>query len=136
MDNKVKQQRNTQQRREVYSIVMSRCDHPDADSIYNEARQSDERISRGTVYRNLKVLSDNEDITYVRVPGSDRFDSRLENHYHIICSICGKVIDAPVKYNFDHDQSVESETGFKIKRHRTIFEGICPECQNIGKGDF
>lgn len=128
MADTVKQQRDTKQRHEVYDAVMSRCDHPSADDIYQEVRGTDEKISKGTVYRNLNLLSENEEITHVKVPGSDRYDSRLENHYHVICSVCSKVIDAPVFYNPDFDRSVEEQTGFSIKRHRTIFEGICPEC--------
>ena len=123
------QQRETKQRREVFEAVVSRCNHPSADDIYLDVRQRDDKISRGTVYRNLKVLSDNDEIMYVRAPGSDRYDNRLDNHYHLICSMCGKVIDAPIDYIDENDFYVEKNTGFKIKRHRTIFEGICPECQ-------
>lgn len=129
MKDNVKQQRDTRQRREVYDAVMHRCDHPNADDIYLELRTTDNKISKGTVYRNLNILSDNEEIMHVKVPnGSDRFDSRLDNHIHIICLHCGKVIDAPIEYVAEFDSEVEKCTGFLIRRHRTVFEGICPEC--------
>ena len=38
----------------------------------------------------------------------------------------------PVKSNKDLIETafeqIEKETGFKISRHRMIFEGLCPEC--------
>ena len=124
-----KPQRDTKQRRMICDAVMKRCDHPNADEIYLDVHAQDSRISKATVYRNLKVLSDNGEITHVRVPGADRYDSTLRNHYHIICMQCGKVIDAPIKYEAARDRFVETETGFLIRRHRAVFEGLCPDCR-------
>ena len=123
-----KQMRDTKQRRLVYDAVMNRCDHPNADDIYMDVHAKDNKISKATVYRNLKVLSETGDILHVKVPGADRYDSMLDNHYHIICTVCGTVIDSPIDYNYESDSFVEDKTGFKINRHRTVFEGICPEC--------
>lgn len=128
MEEVLKPQRDTRQRREVLDEVMGRCDHPAADDIYLSLHGTDPKISKGTVYRNLNLLSDNEEITHVRVPGADRYDSRLENHYHMICMVCGKVVDAPIDYASEFDIKAASKTGFIINRHRTVFEGICPEC--------
>lgn len=109
---------------------MSRCDHPTADQIYFDVRTKDNKISRGTVYRNLRILSGNGEITNVKVPSADRYDSRLERHYHIYCISCGKVFDAPLDYHIEYDEQIEKKTGFQINRHRLIFEGLCLECKN------
>ena len=127
--NDQKQQRNTRQRKLIYEEVLSRCDHPNAETIYRAVQQKDAKISRGTVYRNLNLLAQKGDITYVSVPGCDRFDSRQDRHYHVICTRCGKVVDAPQNYQDLFDQACAEATGFQIERHRTIFQGICPECQ-------
>ncbi len=121
--------RNTKQRDIVFNSVTSRCDHPTADEIYLEINKENPHISKGTVYRNLNILSKNGKISHIKVPGSDRFDLRLDNHYHIICTECGKVVDAPIEYEKEEDSIVSKSTGFEIKRHRTVFEGICPECK-------
>ena len=113
----------------VYEIVTSRCDHPDADAVYTDVHAQDPRISKGTVYRNLGVLSENGDIRRIRMPGADRYDKTIVPHYHILCTECGSVTDAPIGYNDSDDAYVSSETGFIIKGHRTVFEGICPACQ-------
>ncbi len=124
----MKQQRNSRQRQIIMDAVMARCDHPTADQIYLDVREKDEKISRGTVYRNLGILSENDNITNVKVPAADRYDSRLDRHYHMFCTKCKKVWDAPMSYQEKYDEQIEGETGFQISRHRIIFEGLCPEC--------
>lgn len=109
---------------------MSRCDHPTADQIYFDVRTKDNKIGRGTVYRNLRILSGNGEITNVKVPSADRYDSRLGRHYHIYCISCGNVFDAPLDYHIEYDEQIEKKTGFQINRHRLIFEDLCLECKN------
>ena len=121
--------RMTRQRQLVLDAVRSRTDHPSADDIYLDVRQKDDRISRGTIYRNLMILAESGEICHVRVPAADRYDLRLDKHCHMFCTGCGAVSDAPVPYQQDWDERVARETGFQIQRHRTIFEGLCPSCQ-------
>ena len=123
-----KKQRDTRQRRMVYDAVTGRCDHPSADEIYSDVHAADPGIGKATVYRNLKTLSENGEIRHVKVPGADRYDLTVEDHYHLLCTQCGKVVDAPIEYIRANDELVAEKTGFSITRHRTVFEGICPEC--------
>lgn len=123
------QTRNTWQRQVVRDAVMARCDHPTADDIYLDVRAENSSISRGTVYRNLNILSESGEIGHVRVPGADRFDSTVTRHCHIICTGCKKVMDAPYPYDESEDKIIEEQTGYRIERHRTVFEGLCPDCQ-------
>ncbi len=126
----MKQQRNTRQKQLVLETVRGHKDHPTADQIYLEVREIDEKISRGTVYRNLNQLSESGELTHVRVPSADRFDRRLDLHYHLFCINCGAVYDAPLTYHMETDSHVSEVTGFDIKRHRMVFEGICQKCQS------
>ena len=125
----VNQQRNTKQKQIVLQAVQGRSDHPTADSIFLDVRACNSRISRGTVYRDLRQLSELGEINHVKVPGADRFDWRTEKHCHLICTLCDKVCDAPAEYNESVDAELARATGYLISRHRTIFEGICPDCQ-------
>lgn len=124
----MKKQRNTRQRSMILEAVSSRRDHPTADQIYSDLRAKDDKISRGTVYRNLGNLATEGEITNVKVPTAERYDFRLDRHYHMFCTECGKVFDAPLEYCEDYDRQMETETGFQICRHRLVFEGVCPEC--------
>jgi Fe2+ or Zn2+ uptake regulation protein len=127
----LKQQRDTKQRRLVLDIVCTHSDHPSADQIYLDVRMADKKISRGTVYRNLKVLVRQGQILHVRLPTTDRYESRTDMHYHLLCVDCGAICDIPLLYNEKLDKQASLKTGYIIKRHRTIFEGVCPSCSTM-----
>ena len=121
--------RETKQRRLVLETVLRHRDHPNANRIFEEVHAMDDKISCGTVYRNLSCLSKDGEILHIKVPGADRYDSRTDLHYHIICIKCGKVIDIPFGYLSGPDKKAADMTGYTVFRHRTVFEGICPECK-------
>lgn len=130
----MKQQRNTKQRQLVLDAVQARCgsatrSHPTADQIYLDVRAIDDKISRGTVYRNLNFWAEQSKILCVKSEKAERYDCRLNLHYHLLCTGCGVVLDAPAEYLAELDRDVAEATGFSICRHRTVFEGLCTECQ-------
>ncbi len=120
--------RNTKQKALVLETVREHNDHPTADEIYLGVRKKDDRISKGTVYRNLKELSRVGLVNHIKVPGADRYDLRTDLHYHIMCTRCGCVVDVPIEYEEAIDTCAGNATGFLVARHRTVFEGICPQC--------
>jgi len=125
----MKQQRNTKQRQMVLDAVRARCDHPSADQIYLDVRALDDRISRGTVYRNLNILVRQGEVLQVKLPHMDRYEGQLDMHYHLLCTECGSVHDMPLPYQGNLDRQAAEETGYNILRHRVVFEGMCPECR-------
>ena len=132
----MKKQRNTRQRQEVLKAVLESTEHPTADEIYLTLRENNPRISRGTVYRNLNVLSDNGEIQQIKAPNADRFDWKKEKHYHILCTLCDELTDASIPYQEDSDKVIAKETGYIIGQHQLIFEGTCPECQKQQPAKF
>ena len=125
----MKQRRNTRQRQLILAAVRRHRDHPSADQIYLEVRAADPRISRGTVYRNLKLLTDSGEIGHIRVLGAESFDWRRERHYHLLCTQCGSLCDAPGTYSPAADRETADLSGYDISHHQTVFVGICPGCR-------
>ena len=123
-----KQFRFTKQKRIIYEAVTSRCDHPSAEDIYNAIHIKYPSISKSTVYRNLDVLSEEGLIRRIKTPTFDRFDLTLNEHSHIVCKICHKMLDVNFIPSNNIDKLVSEETGFLIDSHQMIFEGICPSC--------
>lgn len=109
--------------------VQAHRDHPSADDIYLELRKESPDISRGTVYRNLRLLSDKGDVTQVELPDKNRFDWREEPHYHLRCTACGKLVDATMAYDAALDSALSEASGYLISHHNTVFEGLCPDCR-------
>ena len=124
-----KRHRETKQRQIVLEAVQAHRDHPCAEQIYEDVCKVDDKISCGTVCRNLGRLTADGQICHVRVPGTDRYDSRTDMHNHLNCMQCGTAVDAPLDYRTKIDTTVAGMTGRQINRHRIIVEGLCSKCQ-------
>ena len=120
----------TRQREVVLQAVRSTMDHPTADWVYRQARRRLPRISLGTVYRNLKKLSEDGVIREIHIAGQTiRFDANTGRHYHIRCLGCGRVNDLPISV----DRGLEEEAGramnYRVISHQVEVLGLCPLCQ-------
>lgn len=122
--------RNTIQRALVFEAVNKLKCHATADEIYNVIVNEHPNISRGTVYRNLKQLSESGEIRKMEIPGgADRFDHRCHDHYHARCLKCGQVFDVEMEYIKDLEKKIKDTHGFEFSGHDIMFKGICPECR-------
>jgi len=126
--------RQTKQREAILRLLRLTRAHPTADQIYDEVRETVPNISKGTVYRNLKVLQQMGLVSELSLNGSlSRFEAKRESHYHFRCERCGKVFDLDEPINHELDQKIAKETGFKVTYHQTEFRGLCRDCQQISK---
>jgi Fur family peroxide stress response transcriptional regulator len=125
--------RETRQRRIILEILKRTTAHPTADRIYEEVRKTIPNISKGTVYRNLKILRDTGQISELDLSGTvSRFEARRDNHYHFRCEKCGRVCDVDEPVDTGLDRRVARKTGFKISHHQLEFRGLCRDCQERG----
>ena len=119
----------TQQRKLILEELRQMDNHPSADEIYEKVRLRLPRISLGTVYRNLEVLSELGEIQKLELSGSlKRFDWNTQKHYHIRCIGCNRVDDAPIAPLNQLENKLYSATVFQIIGHNLEFTGLCPEC--------
>jgi Fur family ferric uptake transcriptional regulator/Fur family peroxide stress response transcriptional regulator len=124
--------RNTIQRSLVLEAVREMQCHATTDEIYDAIKKKHPNISRGTVYRNLNLLSDVGDIHKIEMPsGADRFDHINREHYHARCLKCGKVFDVEMEFMADLEKSIRDTHGFEITGHDVIFKGTCSECKTL-----
>ncbi|MDI3542813.1 MAG: Fur family transcriptional regulator, peroxide stress response regulator [Candidatus Atribacteria bacterium] len=122
--------KKTKQREAILEILKNTKSHPTADEIYQKVRQEIPRISKGTVYRNLKLLAEKGEAIKIDTEGTEaRYDARVESHYHFRCDSCGKVFDVDVPVDAELDKKAAQETGFNITHHILEFRGLCSECQ-------
>ena len=125
--------RITPQRHAVLEYLLNSMTHPTADEIYKALEDKFPNMSVATVYNNLRVL---REIGLVReLPYGDdssRFDCNTTEHYHVICDICGKIVDFHYPPLDEVESLAEQMTGFKINRHRMELYGTCESCQQVG----
>ena len=126
--------RMTRQRKVILEELRNVTTHPSADEIYEMVRRRLPRISLGTVYRNLEILSETGEIQKLELGCTlKRFDGIAENHYHIRCIRCDRVVDAPVDFHPEIGHELKAATDFKIIGHRLEFIGVCPDCNNASE---
>jgi Fur family peroxide stress response transcriptional regulator len=120
----------SRQRQVIMDFLMTRKDHPTADVVYTNVRQSYPKISLGTVYRNLTLLADMGEIQRLRLgDGVDHFDADTSPHYHFICSKCGSVIDLEMDNIDDIVDTASKHFDGEIDGHVTYFYGTCGNCR-------
>lgn len=128
MSDKVTMKRS-RQRDAIVAFLKTRKDHPTADIVYQEIRNTIPNISLGTVYRNLAQLSERGEILRLPCDGKmDHFDADIRPHYHFICNQCGCVKDIHLPYANMLDQQASEEFEGIITKHSLLFEGLCSDC--------
>jgi Fur family ferric uptake transcriptional regulator len=121
--------RLTRQRKVILEELRKVDTHPSADELYEMVRKRLPRISLGTVYRNLEILSESGEIQKLELGCTlKRFDGIAANHYHIRCIHCDRVVDAPADIYVTVSHDLKNATDFEITGHRLELIGICPAC--------
>jgi len=122
--------RTTRQRTVILDELRSRPTHPTADELFRRVRRRLPRISLGTVYRNLELLSEHGVIQRIDVPGGQRrFDGDTDGRYHIRCVACGRVDDLHGRPPAGLEKAFRNRAGYKVLGHRVELLGLCPRCQ-------
>jgi Fur family peroxide stress response transcriptional regulator len=120
----------SRQRESIKNFLMNRTDHPTAETIYENLRMEYPRISLGTVYRNLSLLSELGEIqTIATGVGPDRFDGNAMPHYHFICKRCGAVIDLRLQELEHINLLAQHDFSGDIEGHTVFFYGTCEKCK-------
>ena len=126
--------RHTIQRWLVLKAVNKLQCHATADEIYEEIVAEHPNVSRATVYRNLKLLSETGDIRKIEIPGgADCFDHLCHDHCHVKCEKCGRVFDVDMEYDNGLEKNIRNDRGFSFTGYDILFRGICPDCQESPK---
>ena len=122
--------RITPQRKVILEELRTADSHLTADEVYKMVRARLPRISLGTVYRNLEILSRLGMIHKLELGGMQkRFDGKTQDHYHLRCVRCGRIDDVPMEPHTVLEGSVEGLTDYKVLGHRLEFVGLCLTCR-------
>jgi len=125
-----KGQRYTEQRAAVFRFLRSTEAHPSADEVFFHVRREIPGISLATVYKSLETLVGvglAAKLTYG--DGSARYDGRTDDHHHLRCLSCERVIDLPGQVDDREVARLEaSADGFQVTGCRLELTGYCSEC--------
>lgn len=119
----------TPQRLTVLGVV---ADHPHvtADRIAELVRARIGAISRQAVYNVLGVLVERGVLRRIQPLGSPSlYETRVgDNHHHLICRACGRVVDIDCAVGSAPCLQVADDRGYRIDEAEVIYWGRCPAC--------
>ncbi|MDD3264763.1 MAG: Fur family transcriptional regulator [Dehalococcoidales bacterium] len=121
----------TPQRRAIIQIMEATESHMTPLEIYSRTNSSS-GISLVTIYRTLDTLEKAGLICQFNTQsGHTSYLLRRprSHHHHLVCSVCGLVVNIGECGLEEVEERVSKDTGFKIVSHTLDMSGVCPECQ-------
>ena len=123
--------RNTKQRSKILEILHGTRSHPTANWIYDKVKVDFPNISMGTVYRNLGLLEEMDQIQKLSCGSTfDRYDANTEPHIHFVCKNCGRVSDVYNENSIGKLKEAINAIDLQINSFDLTCYGVCKDCQN------
>ena len=92
----------------------------------------DPNLSLGTVYRNLNLLVEENAIQRVMIgDGLVRYDSRLGDHAHFICTETGEITDMDAPAMDELVENFQRQTGHLVTSCRILFYGRLEKASHL-----
>lgn len=119
----------TAQRLAVLRAIAGRP-HITAERVAEVARAEIGSISLQSVYDTLAVLVAGGLVRRIQPAGSPaRFEDRVgDNHHHLICRICGRLVDVECAIGSAPCLTADSNMGYEIDEAEVAYWGRCPDC--------
>jgi Fur family transcriptional regulator, ferric uptake regulator len=120
-------ERFTRQRTAI-AAAMAGADRPlSPQEVLELAQASVQGLGIATVYRNLKVLLEDDVIRVVHLPGeSPRYEAVGHgHHHHFQCTACTRVFDV---HDCPGDLRGLAPRGFVVESHELTLYGRCSDC--------
>jgi Fur family peroxide stress response transcriptional regulator len=119
------------QRIKILEYLNENITHPTVNDIFNSLVKEIPILSKATVYNTLELFKNANLAKVVTIEDNEtRYDSRVHNHGHFKCDLCGSIYDFEI--NID-GLVINSLEYFKINDKNVYFTGTCPKCLNNDK---
>jgi Fur family transcriptional regulator, stress-responsive regulator len=104
--------------------------HITADAVADVVRREIGAISLQSVYDALGVLVAERLIRRIQPAGSPaRYEDRVgDNHHHLICRVCGRVVDVDCAVGVAPCLTAVDEMGYEVDEAEVAYWGRCPDC--------
>ena len=120
-------ERNTRQRSAIRDVI-ARAERPLLpQEVLDAAQTLVPGLGIATVYRNIRSLTEDGELSEVRLPGENpRFElAGHQHHHHFQCRQCQRVFDV---HACPGDLSRLAPKGFTVDHHDLTLYGRCSDC--------
>jgi len=133
----MKKYHKTAQRAAIMQYLKNNRHHPNITDIYNNVSKKLSTISMTTVYNTVDLLKKDGLINELPARNDEgrRYDPNPNPHDHLICSICGTIVDIEIDVDHSSLLNEEQQKGFDINEVSFNVLGVCPNCKKKG-GQF
>lgn len=123
--------KNSKKRQAILDALTATTEHPSAERLYQTLKEDYPDLSLGTVYRNLSLFADEgEALRLNGFGGQERFDGRTDPHAHLLCSVCGRVLDVELPGLDARLRALAGEaSGAEVTGCALSFTGVCADCR-------
>lgn len=112
-------------RMRVFNYMKDYPEHPTVDDIYQALKPEIPSLSKTTVYNVLKLFITHDLVMLINTDDSlKRYELKLEDHSHFICTSCNKIIDIPL-ITIPKGQL----SNYHVSETEVILKGVCRDCQ-------
>jgi Fur family ferric uptake transcriptional regulator len=127
----------TKQREAILSTLYNNPQHFTSENLYLLVKEKHPELNIGiaTVYRTLSLLEENGLVSSISL-GTEGKKYEIANkphHDHLICTVCGKIVEFENEQIEKLQQQVAEENGFVLTDHLMQLYGVCSECQKDQK---
>ncbi len=130
--------RSTRARSLILGLLLHENRHYTPDEMLAELKNQGKPLSTATLYQNLRQLTDKGILAKFSGKNSVlRYDINTEEHNHIVCTDCGRVLDVNLEGSLDHlipkplpDTKSDLAQWLVATKHLE-FKGVCPDCQKV-----
>jgi Fur family ferric uptake transcriptional regulator len=113
--------RHSEQRIQVLEVFLKSEKHLSADELYRMVKKKNPSIGTATIYRTLKLLRESGLCRELKFDdGTTRYEHLYghEHHDHLICTSCGKLVEALDPEIEKMQIKLAKAHGFYIKNHK------------------
>ena len=117
--------------REIICEALRRAARPLSPAeLFEHGKALHPSLSLATVYRTIKTLCEDGELSAVTLPGCPaRYESKecaAHHHHHFHCQECDRVFDVD---GCHAEHVAEAPDGFLVQSHQVVLYGLCKECR-------
>src|SRR5947207_9963557 len=123
--------KRTAQRDLILEVFLGNEGHVSGEDLYRLVRKQDPNVGQTTVYRTLRLLTDAGLAREVRFgDGRAHYEHNYkhEHHDHMICSVCGKIIEFYSPELEAIQDTMAAKHKFQLTSQLLRMIGICADC--------
>jgi Fe2+ or Zn2+ uptake regulation protein len=132
---RARRQRVTLPRLLVHRHLRRAPSHVTPEQLHAELSPRLPSLSPATIYGTLDLLDELGFVRRVSTPrGGTVYDSRVDDHHHVICRSCGRIEDLDAPLDTSAAERAARAAGFSIAQRQLAIDGLCADCRRTERG--